>query len=138
MQTQSYFIYSMNNTEIIASIKNHAQTVFENLTTDELVNKALERKDRPLVVALISVIKNNIQNHFYSISMKLAYHGFEFLYRAGGLFTPCIPHHRTKIVYRRVSPIVKQWLLSLRIFFIISALIKFLYWHELYSVNAKI
>ena len=45
MQTQSYFIYSMNNIEIIASIKNHAQTVFENLTTDELVNKALERKE---------------------------------------------------------------------------------------------
>lgn len=35
----------MNNIEIIASIKNHAQTVFENLTTDELVNKALERNE---------------------------------------------------------------------------------------------
>ena len=35
----------MNNIEIIASIKNHAQTVFENLTTDELVAKALERKE---------------------------------------------------------------------------------------------
>ena len=45
MQTQSYFIYSMNNIEIIALIKNHAQTVFENLTTDELVAKALERKE---------------------------------------------------------------------------------------------
>lgn len=45
MQTQSYFIYSMNNIEIIASIKNHAQTVFENLTTDELVAKALERNE---------------------------------------------------------------------------------------------
>ena len=45
MQCQSYFIYSMNNIEIIASIKNHAQTVFENLTTDELVNKALERNE---------------------------------------------------------------------------------------------
>ena len=45
MQCQSYFIYSMNNIEIIASIKNHAQTVFENLTTDELVAKALERNE---------------------------------------------------------------------------------------------
>jgi len=45
LQTQSYFIYSMNNIEIIASIKNHAQTVFENLTTDELVAKALERNE---------------------------------------------------------------------------------------------
>ena len=45
MQCQSYFFYSMNNTEIIASIKNHAQTVFENLTTDELVAKALERNE---------------------------------------------------------------------------------------------
>ena len=35
----------MNNIEIIASIKNHAQTVFENLTTDELVAKALERNE---------------------------------------------------------------------------------------------
>ena len=45
MQCQSYFIYSMNNIEIIASIKNHAQNVFENLTTDELVAKALERNE---------------------------------------------------------------------------------------------
>jgi len=45
LQCQSYFFYSMNNTEIIASIKNHAQTVFENLTTDELVAKALERNE---------------------------------------------------------------------------------------------
>jgi len=45
LQCQSYFIYSMNNIEIIASIKNHAQTVFENLTTDELVAKALERNE---------------------------------------------------------------------------------------------
>ena len=85
MQTQSYFIYSMNNTEIIASIKNHAQTVFENLTTDELVNKALERKDRPLVVALISVIKNNIQDYLDSSCMQCLDHVTELLDVGAGL-----------------------------------------------------
>lgn len=35
----------MNNAEIISQIKSHAANVFENLSTEELVNKALERKE---------------------------------------------------------------------------------------------
>lgn len=35
----------MNNTEIIAHIKGQAATVFENLTTEELVAKAIERNE---------------------------------------------------------------------------------------------
>lgn len=35
----------MKNNEIISHIKSHAATVFENLTTEELVAKAIERKE---------------------------------------------------------------------------------------------
>ena len=35
----------MNNTEIISQIKTAAAAVYENLTTEELVNKALERNE---------------------------------------------------------------------------------------------
>jgi len=38
----------LTNEELLSAIRNHAQEIFENLTTEELVQKALERKEGSL------------------------------------------------------------------------------------------
>ena len=104
---------------------------------EDAVFKAAEAEGYAVLVALSSVVEDNVQDYLYAVLVKLFYKRLEFVYASSWTFVCRIGSLGGKKAHCAVAPVVLHSLACPGVDVCVFVFVKFKDWKQLYARNSQ-